>query len=98
MTSYQIQNYKGYSLIMKSIYRTKEFALYRLNNRLHFIETQRPKLYEAMSEDGKWYCSFFETKWIDKYEDQGLTVFEADIEEEIRYLKSRIEYYENLDE
>ena len=82
---------------MKNIYKTKEYALFRLKSRLHFIETQKPTLYEAISEDGKWYCSFFEIKWVKKYEDEGLTVKVADLEEEIRHLKSRIDYYESLD-
>lgn len=82
---------------MKNIYKTKEYALYRLKSRLHFIETEKPTLYEAISEDGKWYCSFFDNKWIKKYEDEGLTVRTADLEEEIRHLKSRIDHYENMD-
>lgn len=78
-------------------YTSKEYALYRLNNRLHFIETNRPKLFEAINEDGTLYATFFLDKWVKKYEDEGFTVREADIDEEIQYLKKRIEYYESLD-
>ena len=80
---------------MTSIYKTKKYALYRLKNRLHFIETQQPILYEAISEDGKFYCSFFEESLIETYEGKGLVVRQADIQEEMRHLRSRIEYYEN---
>jgi hypothetical protein len=83
---------------MKNIYKSKEYALYRLRARLHFIETSSPVLYEAINEDGTFYCSFFEEKWIKKYEDEGLIVRKADLNEEIRHLQSRIEYYEKLAE
>lgn len=80
---------------MKNIYKTKEYALYRLRSRLHYIETACPTLYEAINEDGKFCCSFFDEKFIKKYEDEGLIVRKADLDEEIRHLKSRIECYEN---
>lgn len=82
---------------MTNTYNSKEYALYRLKSRLHFIETQKPTLYEAINEDGMLYCAFFDENLIKKFEDDGLVVRKADIEEEKRHLKSRIDYYEGLE-
>lgn len=79
-----------------SIYQSKEYALYRLKSRLQFIEAYRPKLYEAIKEDGTLHATFFLDDWVKKYEAEGFTVRESELEEEIRSLKKSIGHYEVL--
>jgi hypothetical protein len=80
------------------MYQTKEYALYRLRNRLNYLESAKPILYEAFSEDGKFYCSFFEKTLIKEFQEKGFIVREADIKKEIEDIKNSIAYYEKLDE
>lgn len=71
-------------------YKSKEYALYRLRNRLHFLESTSPIMWEAINEDGSFHCSFFDKSLIDDYKSKGYVVGQADIKLEIDYLKTRI--------
>jgi hypothetical protein len=63
------------------------FVLYKLKSRLHYLETQKPIVYEAIDDEGKLVCSFSYTKWVEQFEAEGYIVRQADIEEEIGRLK-----------
>lgn len=81
---------------MTNIYTSRAYALYRLGNRLHYIETRRPDLYEAVGEDGTVLVTFFDAHLVPVYTGQGLTVRMADIDLEIRRLRACIAHYEGL--
>jgi hypothetical protein len=79
-----------------NIYTSRAYALYRLGNRLHYIQTCRPDLYEAVAEDGTLQATFFDPHLIPGYTARGLTVRKADIDAEIRRLQARIAHYQGL--
>lgn len=81
---------------MTNIYSSRAYALYRLRNRLHYIETRRPDLYEAVGEDGTMQATFFDPHLIPGYTGRGLTVRKADIDLEICRLRTRIAHYQGL--
>ena len=76
--------------------KTDQFILYKLKSRLHYLESRKPTLYEAVDKEGKVFCSFNNVEWIEKFEKEGYVVRQADIEEEIRGLKASIASYERL--
>ena len=78
------------------MFKTKEYALYKLRNMLHFMETQEPILYNAIDKNGKIKFSFFYEKWINDYEKEGFRIVEADLKERIKKLNKIIDYYNKV--
>jgi hypothetical protein len=76
--------------------KTDRYILYKLKCRLHYLESRKPTLFEAVDKEGKVFCSFFYAKWIEKFEAEGYIVRHACIEDEIRALKASIASYEKL--
>ena len=83
---------------MKDPYKSKAYALFRLRNRLHYLETQNPVLWEAVDEFGRFRASAFNKDSLRLYSSQGCTLRKADLAKEISELKARIDYYKKLKE
>ena len=69
---------------------TKEFILYKLKSRLHYLETENPLIYEVFDAKGKWICSFTEQRYLARYENEGYTICLGDLQEEIERLRKSI--------
>lgn len=68
-------------------YGSNEYKIYRLSNRLHYLEDYRPEMFDVFSKKGKWEGRFFGRKYIKSYEMDGKTVKKADIDKEIAKMK-----------
>jgi hypothetical protein len=71
-------------------YSSTDYAIYRLSNRLHYLENHRPEMFDVFSKKGKWECRFFGRRSIQSYEMDGKTVKKADIDKEIASMKLKL--------
>jgi hypothetical protein len=68
-------------------YSSIEYAIYRYSNRLHYLESKRPEMFDVYDKNGEWECTFFGRKSIKSHDKKGKTVVKADIDKEILRLK-----------
>jgi len=71
-------------------YKSPEYTLYRLKNRLKYYQTERPVIYEIVDEKGIFICSFTNKEWLSKYQCDAYVIIELDLDSEIEIIKNRI--------
>lgn len=86
---------------MEIPYKSKRYAMYRLNNRLRYLERERPKIYEERGPDGEWRGTSYKKpdEWqLKRLKKKGITIKEVSVDKEIKEVKQEIESYNDLEE
>ena len=76
-------------------YKSPEYKLYRLKNRLNYFSTDRPTIYEVQDTKGKFVCSFTNPDYLKNYQTDEYIVIELDLDLEIANLIKEIAYIES---
>ncbi len=73
-------------------YNSIDYRLFRYSNRLHYLESQRPEMFDVLSKEGVWEATFFGRKEIKYYARKGKIVKAADIDKEILDLRQKVDH------
>ena len=67
-----------------------EYGLYIHSNHLHWLESEKPIIYEVFEKDGKRRSMVFSEKSSKRYENEGYIIKQGDLKKEIKRMKSLV--------
>lgn len=76
-------------------YKSPEYALYRLKNRLNYYQKSKPTIYEIVDTKGIFICSFTNKDWLPLYQTEEYVINELDLDVEMDILKEKIKSIES---
>ena len=71
----------------------RNYGKYRLGVHLNFLETERPPIYEIITELGEVRCTVFSKETLHQSIQVGESFREGDLEEEIKKVRESLEKY-----
>lgn len=75
--------------------RHTEYGLFIHSNHLHWLESEKPIIYEVFKKDGKHYATVFSEKSSKEYVNEGYIIKQGDLEKEIKKMKSLVKSLED---
>ena len=76
-------------------YKSPEYTLYRLKNRLNYFEKCKPTIYEIVDKKGIFICSFTNKDWLPLYQTEEYVINELDLYIEMELIKEKIKSIES---